>query len=205
MPEIFHDARSRSQGISRSFYQDLRARDDDPDLEDGRSHLIDEDNLRRPLGSLAANVTPSQLGESSSGRAFHGKRLESPRWADDDDADNDVPASLLMEHNDGEPSTIPTHNDRPTDQFSPTTTRKPQPQLDSVRKQQRLYEDDLPRRRTATRPAPVRHIGPSDGRERALWRWVNTSNLDSFMRDVYDYYEGGGIWCILCSNALWLL
>lgn len=42
-------------------------------------------------------------------------------------------------------------------------------------------------------------------REKALWRWVNTSNLDSFMRDVYDYFEGGGLWCILCANALWLL
>jgi autophagy-related protein 9 len=45
----------------------------------------------------------------------------------------------------------------------------------------------------------------SNPREKALWRWVNTSNLDSFMRDVYDYYEGGGLWCILCANALWLL
>ncbi|KAK7428660.1 autophagy protein atg9 [Neonectria magnoliae] len=51
----------------------------------------------------------------------------------------------------------------------------------------------------------MRGIMSGGPREKALWRWVNTSNLDSFMRDVYDYYEGGGLWCILCANALWLL
>ncbi|PHH63568.1 hypothetical protein CDD82_1884 [Ophiocordyceps australis] len=47
--------------------------------------------------------------------------------------------------------------------------------------------------------------GISGGREEALWRWANIANLDSFLRDVYDYYRGGGLLCILCSNALWLL
>lgn len=42
-------------------------------------------------------------------------------------------------------------------------------------------------------------------KQKAHWRWVNTSNLDGFMNDVYSYFEGGGIWCILCARALWLL
>jgi autophagy-related protein 9 len=56
------------------------------------------------------------------------------------------------------------------------------------------------------RPRSVlKSIKTSNARDKAMWRWVNVTNLDSFVRDVYNYYEGGGLWVIQSSNALQLL
>ena len=41
--------------------------------------------------------------------------------------------------------------------------------------------------------------------DRAMWRWVNVSNLDNFIRDVYDYYRDSGIRCILLARLLHLV
>ncbi|CAK7266215.1 autophagy protein atg9 [Sporothrix epigloea] len=41
--------------------------------------------------------------------------------------------------------------------------------------------------------------------DRAMWRWVNVTNLDNFIRDVYDYYRDCGIHCILLARFLHLL
>lgn len=42
-------------------------------------------------------------------------------------------------------------------------------------------------------------------RERALWRWINVEDLDSFLQEVYIYYVGKGIWAIALSRLLNLL
>lgn len=42
-------------------------------------------------------------------------------------------------------------------------------------------------------------------RERALWRWVNVEDLDSFLQEVYLYYVGKGVWAIALSRLLNLL
>ncbi|KAL1709709.1 putative transmembrane protein [Schizophyllum commune] len=44
-----------------------------------------------------------------------------------------------------------------------------------------------------------------DAYEKALWNWVNVYNLDGFLQDVYNYYEGKGIYCIALSRGLNLL
>ncbi|ODQ66948.1 APG9-domain-containing protein [Nadsonia fulvescens var. elongata DSM 6958] len=41
-----------------------------------------------------------------------------------------------------------------------------------------------------------------DGTERALWKWANVENIDLFLHDVYSYFLGNGIYCILLSRAL---
>lgn len=41
-----------------------------------------------------------------------------------------------------------------------------------------------------------------DPKERALWKWTNVEHLDSFLREIYDYYLGNGFYCILLSRAL---
>ncbi|CAK7207344.1 autophagy protein atg9 [Sporothrix eucalyptigena] len=41
--------------------------------------------------------------------------------------------------------------------------------------------------------------------DRAMWRWVNVTNLDNFIRDVYDYYRDSGIRCILLARLLHLV
>ncbi|OAA54510.1 autophagy protein [Niveomyces insectorum RCEF 264] len=45
----------------------------------------------------------------------------------------------------------------------------------------------------------------STAHDRAMWRWVNVSNLDNFIRDVYDYYRDCGLRCILLERFLHLV
>ncbi|KIY50798.1 APG9-domain-containing protein, partial [Fistulina hepatica ATCC 64428] len=47
--------------------------------------------------------------------------------------------------------------------------------------------------------------GGLDAYEWALWNWVNVVNLDSFLQEVYNYYEGKGIYSIALSRGLNLL
>lgn len=42
-------------------------------------------------------------------------------------------------------------------------------------------------------------------RDRELWKFANIHNLDIFLRDMYDYFLGNGIWSILLGRALSLL
>jgi len=42
-------------------------------------------------------------------------------------------------------------------------------------------------------------------KEQAMWRWANVENLDNFLKDVYDYFLGNGIKCILLGRVLNLL
>ncbi|KAL7422199.1 autophagy protein atg9 [Cryptotrichosporon argae] len=44
-----------------------------------------------------------------------------------------------------------------------------------------------------------------DERERALWKWVNVDDLDGFLQEVYAYYKGKGIYCIVLVRVLNLL
>ncbi|KAA8904513.1 hypothetical protein TRICI_005458 [Trichomonascus ciferrii] len=41
-----------------------------------------------------------------------------------------------------------------------------------------------------------------DPKERAMWKWANTDNLDNFLVDAYSYFLGSGIYCILLSRAV---
>ncbi|KAG6012292.1 hypothetical protein E4U54_007621 [Claviceps lovelessii] len=132
------------------------------------------------------------------------------RWpGGGEDVENDVPVSLLVETSDPSMQVIPEPFYATRDHLSKSRER-----LDGEGKAQRQpstvhYPVDSDDRRGSGGPAHprplIQNLVPSGRREKALWRWVNISNLDSFMRDVYDYYEGGGLLCILCSNALWLL
>ena len=47
--------------------------------------------------------------------------------------------------------------------------------------------------------------GMNDAKDRALWRWANVNNLDVFLREVYGYFLGNGIYSILLSRTLNLL
>ncbi|KAJ4164113.1 hypothetical protein LMH87_005799 [Akanthomyces muscarius] len=215
-----------SRNVTKSFYDQLRSRDDDlPDLEDGRMRALDEENLMHEFRDVQVDdmiIRESRIAMGST-MAGRGRKNGSPSskkqdkstqpitaWAvDDEDPDEDVPASLLIENN-SEPTQRLDAMAGVTTQgtMEPTTWRTPSPathraRWETAKRQQQLYRDDSS---PGAQPRSVMTGTRFGGRrERALWRWVNTSSLDTFMRDVYDYYEGGGMWCILCSNALWLL
>ncbi|KAM3502963.1 hypothetical protein MY11210_008884 [Beauveria gryllotalpidicola] len=214
------------RNLTKSFYEQLRSRDDElPDLEAGQMRALDEENLRHEFRDVQfddINTQESRIkvastmaergpktGSPSSKRQYKSKQLPTAWAADDEDLDEDVPASLLVENN-NEPIQRLESMSRATAQGAKEATpwRASPPgahtaQWETVKRQHRLYRDDAVTNPQLHSMVPTTRFGGR--RERALWRWVNTSSLDSFMRDVYDYYEGGGMWCILCSNALWLL
>lgn len=224
---IFTKLGQPSRG-SRSFYEQLRSEEEDEDLE---AHMgLDEENLRANFEDFDADglsVAESRMTTESvafdpkanrrpgSRAAPTTRRLGGPesRWPiHDEEIDNDVPASLLVEPNEAtQPHSVPPEpvarqsQPRQPATAGPSSARS-QAQWEAATTQQRLHDDDVPARLLGPQPRAVTGGYISGGaREKALWRWVNITNLDSFMRDVYDYFEGGGLWCILCSNALWLM
>lgn len=41
-------------------------------------------------------------------------------------------------------------------------------------------------------------------KERALWKWANVENLDTFLQQVYDYFLGNGFYCIIVDKVVQL-
>jgi autophagy-related protein 9 len=49
------------------------------------------------------------------------------------------------------------------------------------------------------------NLAAVDPKEKAMWLWANVENLDNFLKDVYTYFLGNGMWSILLNRALSLL
>jgi autophagy-related protein 9 len=79
----------------------------------------------------------------------------------------------------------------------------------AMQEQQNLHANRLSRpagvntRRSTTQVAVLSSAKPQvDPRADAMWLYTNASNLDAFLREVYRYYVGHGVWSILLSRAL---
>jgi autophagy-related protein 9 len=225
-----------SNPTGRSIYDDLRAHDEafESDLEEQAGLAIDEENLRfhdDELGNAEAfNGEESRIttgstafltgqqqnrtqgaGERSRGKP-QGRRskwiAQSPRLLEED-GDDDVPASLLIEGDDTPDPSAPfqprIRHAKPQKRESAIpgpSNRETRAHWEAAQAQQKLHQDD---ENPPTGPQRVRqNIGPFSGtpREKAMWRWINITNLDNFMKEVYDYYTGSGLWCITLERAL---
>ena len=217
----------------RSIYDDLRAHDEESDLEEQAGLALDEENLRfrdDELGAadafgedsrittestafLPTNQHNTQAGTANVPRAKSRSRwmAQSPRLLEED-GDDDVPASLLIEGNEPPAPSTPT-KPRPRQGNAPKrhtaipgpSNRETRAHWEAAQAQQRLHnEEDI----SPGLSQPTRHnFGPLSGsaREKAMWRWINVVNLDGFIEEVYEYYIGAGIWCIVLDKALNLL
>lgn len=144
----------------------------------------------------ASNGRVEHVEAGNSSCTFHIGQVGADACLDD----NDVPESLLLEPNDTAAAEPIDENDTKLHQQS-TINRN----SENIRPR-RTDDGDAPH--SASRPYRSLQLPFSQTITKAnaaLWRWVNVSNLDNFIQDVYDYFEGGGFWCILCANALWLL
>jgi autophagy-related protein 9 len=156
------------------------------------SRAVSPDTKRNVPGMSAASRAP----------AWRLPTQARPLPLDDDD---DVPQSLLLEGgHDAGPSTKQRNEGLPMPVPGPAT-RQTRAQWEATRTQQRLHKED---RGTARARAFV-HTGrpghsAADAKEKALWLWVNQTDLDNYMRQVYDYYTGCGIWSILLRRVLML-
>ncbi|KAI6313324.1 autophagy protein atg9 [Pyricularia oryzae] len=220
------------QDRGRSFYEDLRQTDPDADLESRAGIDIDEENLNRSyhdydldeaerLAGDESHISHSR-GDVAGANTVHrrGQKANTARWLGagvEDDVDNDVPESLLVEtprapqHLLLSPSRAGPSHPRPTAVPGPST-RQNQAQWEATRHQQRLHNDDtMPHGPFSGRagqgrpePPPV-GLMAGDPYEQAMWRWVNVSNLDNFIKDVYAYYRAAGFWCIIVQRILELV
>ncbi|KAI9874275.1 MAG: autophagy protein atg9 [Pleopsidium flavum] len=148
-----------------------------------------------------------------------GRSMTRPRWMhqsrrilETEEADDEVPASLLVEGGAHQVATPEEQPPRGAGRLLPVppvpgpSTQEARSQWKAAQIQQRLYQDGHGGQAHGTRTSRG-NVGLAivDPKEKALWRWANVENLDNFLKDVYDYFLGNGIWCIILSRALNLL
>ncbi|KAK6069191.1 autophagy protein Apg9 [Seiridium cupressi] len=207
------------------FYEQLQ---DDQDIdienraglaldEENLAHQFHDDDLRNAAGlgiddsrvSVGSAINPQRNGRRGQGR--RGRQEPGTRWlAAEDDGDNEVPASLLVEPGAAIPAaqtTSPQSGPRPSTRTAVPgpSSRRTQAQWETAQAQQRLHRDDgyAPTVGGAPANTPARRLGlNSNPKEKAMFRWANVSNLDAFTNEVYDYYLGAGFWCIMLDNFL---
>ncbi|KAL0936678.1 autophagy protein Apg9 [Colletotrichum truncatum] len=218
---------------SRSSYEALRGgRDSDPDIEEQAGLDVDEENLKEHFqdydldqvrgiaaddshATLESNPNLFKSPREASGQGSQrtrARRDPGARWhRQEDDADNDVPASLLVEPHDVEGDVKAAtrkkqllYPARPAAIPGPST-RRTFAQWETTQAQQRLHPADSIKPIRPHTKRLSRGLVANNEKEKALWRWVNISNLDFFIQDVYYYYRGSGFWCIVCARALHLL
>jgi autophagy-related protein 9 len=225
-PSIYEDLRAHDEASEPS------------DLEERAGLVLDEENLGDAFHDYDLDRADVFDGEASrvttESTAFlpqqHGRRHQTqarnegrntkdnskPSWMAqsprilEDDGDDDVPASLLIEGDDlpgpsqpprprnTQENRVPKH--RSALEPSTNDTRS---QWDTAQVHQRLHQED-----GLGQPPPAvpkRTMLTGSPRDKALWTWLNATNLDHFMGEVYDYYTGAGIWCICLQRVLSLL
>ncbi|KAG9318602.1 autophagy protein Apg9-domain-containing protein [Chiua virens] len=138
------------------------------------------------------------------------------RAYEQDTSDDEVPQSFMIEASRSphkrSPSGVSTSNKAKvrSQPLHSTTARSlppansPSPQLSIPPRPSELDIDvsPPPPPNQPTSPRPIRGL---DAYERALWNWVNVYNLDAFLQEVYQYYEGKGIYSIAMARGLNLL
>jgi len=229
---------SRFRGFgnpSASIYETIRQHDENSsgsDTEERLGHPIDD---AHPLleefdggGAEDAHLNVSRLpnGINSVNHARMGRppRMEkhskrdmvkkAHKLLDDQEADDDVPASLLIEGNDVGGAGHGSISLPPPPSLIPD--RLPVPESTTVRGQGPWHRT---RNRREPLPATVgRHsrgeahvltnaltlmgtLASADPKEKALWRWANVVHLDNFLFDVYHYYLHHGFWSIMLRRV----
>ncbi|KAK6850884.1 hypothetical protein PG987_000518 [Apiospora arundinis] len=217
---------ARFKGKDDRAYYDQIPDDHDIDIENRAGLGIDEENLNHnfededlPHGlddsriSSGSAIPPARDARGTSGRRH--KYDAGTRWLSvDDDGDNEVPASLLVEHHSSAPAagSNPRRTGGPKSRQAATpgpSSRQNQAQWETAQIQQPLHPEDeygRPMRGPQPNGIPARRGGLNiNPRDKAMYRWANVQNLDIFIGEVYNYYLGAGMWCILLDRVLHLL
>jgi autophagy-related protein 9 len=201
----------------RSVYQNPSRKGEDA-LENNGDGPIGQQNLSEHFqdcdlelaGNLIADSRISAGSTAITKDRYPGNLRLAPgnaghQWLlDDDEDDNDVPASLLVEPREPIVGTPPIR--RPAETRQRTKVGKSvqhRTVLGNFAGRSHFKVEDPPP--MLGESVSLTSVTSNASKEKALWRWVNVSNLDIFIRDVYSYFEGSGLWCILTDRALHLL
>lgn len=185
---------------------------DEENLGAGYQDYELEDAVASTSSSHKISTGPSGESEKvriTKGRMsqYHQRAMAPQNPGYTDDLDDDVPQSLLIEDDDH--ALLPAAEQQRTVLPPPvptSPTRSVHAKWKATQEQQRLHQNinhALAHRGTINQKGHL--AGLIDPKEKAMWRWANVENLDNFLKDVYDYFIGNGIWCILLSRVLNLL
>ncbi|EOD49916.1 putative autophagy protein [Neofusicoccum parvum UCRNP2] len=195
--------------------ENLEARFQDTDLEHLLAEAADSQlTTRSPTFDPNNNHMPPPATTSHRPKWMHSAPSRPPPAGVDED--DDVPASLLLDSD--RPAAAPSkerqrqrqHDPRPGRLPSPVpgpSTRTTRAQWNTTRTQQRLHDDFStgPPQRQFRSQLGANGILFTDPKEEAMWRWANVHNLDRFLTEVYNYYQGHGMYSILLTQYLNLL
>jgi hypothetical protein len=106
----------------------------------------------------------------------------------EEDPNDDVPGSLLVEDN---------HEPNGRQEYYEPFDQSREQVMDNM---ERGLSSSL--RGGNRTPDHTMWLGLVDPKERALWKWANVENLDIFLQQVYAYYIGKGIYCIVLARFL---
>ena len=211
-----------------SIYETLRQHDelsDQSDLEERAGMALDEENLGTgfhdyELDDALADATANPDGlrrvsnPRTQGQGISTRKSQSRTGTTHavgrvniDDLDDEVPQSLLIEdHENLLPVSKAEQNRAIPPPVSGPSSRATQAKWQATQEQQRLHQDTvIPRTHSKANTRRGFPLGMMDPKDRAMWMWANVENLDNFLKEVYDYYIGNGIWCILLNRILNLL
>ena len=229
MASNFMSRLMNSNNPSASIYETLREQDEESealDVEEAAANAADGTNRRDSWSDQPLNDwSPQTQRQDTRQDAGHGQghpqlsrkhksRRARPRrhgrhskLLDVEEADDDVPASLLIDHHAGD-----------IDPDSITLPPPPSSIPDGPLGRGDVGPSTASRRRPASRlggqtPARVRpingiiggNLATVDPREKAMFRWVNVTDLDNFLVDVYDYYIHHGFWSTILLRFFGLL
>lgn len=211
-----------------SVYETLRQHDelsDQSDPEERAGMTLDEENLgtgfhfyeldealadataNRVAPPMARNSSPQGQGTSAKKVQSRTRTRHTAGRVNTDDLDDEVPQSLLIE-DDQDPLPVSKSGQSRTmpPPVSGPSSKATRAKWQATQEQQRLHQDPiLPRTHNKRNSWRSHTLGMMDPKDRAMWMWANVENLDNFLKDVYDYYIGNGIWCILLNRMLNLL
>lgn len=225
--------RSTTEPAAASIYETIRQHDydsDTSDLEERAGLALDQRNLEEDFRDFDPNDAPSEsshammqashtnriLARSGSTNFRESRRQSSRRkmqrrneLTNVEEGDDDVPASLLIEESDRVlPHEIP-NLPLPPHETSPNLAADEQAQEQWAQAPNTQGAPsstrDVPRRRAAGITPAFTAFAMADPKEKAMYRWINVEDLDTFLAQVYDYYLHHGFWSILLSRFLNLL
>jgi autophagy-related protein 9 len=205
------DAHNRRASVSTDEHPEMDideanfgARFEAQDLNDllaeaSSSHMATES---RAVSPEAIRNAPPGINTAARTAAW---RQPAPARAVPLDDDDDVPQSLLLEGG----LDPPPNQDERMDGLPPPvpgpSTRQTRAQWATTRQQQRLHDEEQGAPMRGWAPRRRRGQFTSDPKEKALWLWVNQTDLDTYVRHIYEYYVDHGIYSILLRRTLSLL
>ncbi len=208
---------------SPSIYETLRQHDessDNSDIEQRAAMAVDEENLGNHFHDFdpedaqlhTSEVTARSNSNKTGTHQIQGARMKRARNHEDEDADDEVPASLLIEGDNQR--RLPRRLDDPSRTgglnhpipVSGPATKTATDQWEITQARQLLHpRDPFPSPSGARQNTDLRGLSLADPKQKAMWRWANVENLDTFLTEAYIYYLGNGFLSIMLQRSLQLL